>query len=207
MRQHGFTIIELMVGLVISSLCMIMMLMLFKQTTQIGLASSKDAEYSAQTQTAHLVIQKLVQRAGYGSGQSDDIKIATYLRNPAIFWRFIPEVDASPISYQCEGVAEIVDDLGHVKSHSLVLLRKSCGSEQEWQIGDWKETQVIVNIHNQTTSPIFSYDLSESACTPYGIDMHHDSALKKITIYAQREHLDQHLKSTVCLNNIVTSEG
>lgn len=207
MKQRGFTIVELMVGLVVATLCMIMMLMLFKQTTQIGLASSKDTEYNAKIQTAQLVIQKLVQSAGYGSGQSQDIKIALYGQNRALFWRFIPQIDASITSYQCEGIAEVITDVGHEKSHRLVLLKKNCGSEQDWQTGEWREDQVIVNIFNQSAAPIFSYELSQARCTPYGIEANHATGLKKVVIYAKREHLDSQVRSTVCLNNIVELEG
>ena len=67
MPKNGFTLVELMVGLVIGMLCMIMMLMLFKQVSHISLQSSQDAEYDAQLQTSMLIVQKLIQNAGYGS--------------------------------------------------------------------------------------------------------------------------------------------
>ena len=77
MLRNGFTIIELLVGIVIAMLCMITMLMLFKQLTQVSVSSTQDAEYDAQLQSGMLTIQKYVQNAGFGSGQQSDIASGT----------------------------------------------------------------------------------------------------------------------------------
>ncbi|WP_180028305.1 PilW family protein [Acinetobacter sp. YH16032] len=208
MSQKGFTLIELMVGLVIALLCMIMMLMLFKQTTQIGINSSQDSEYDAQIRTGLLVAQKLIQNAGYGTGNSNDIVSGTFYSNPAIFWRFIPNIGTTPTTYQCQGLAEKISDDGNSKLHRLVLLKRNCGSDTDLTDANWLEDQVIVAFRSSSSSPIFSYALNAGKCTPYGIDKNNSNGLKKLTITAQREHMTGtggSIRNTVCLNNIIKS--
>jgi Tfp pilus assembly protein PilW len=205
MKANGFTIIELMVGVVISMLCMIMMLMFFKQLSHISLSSSQDAEYDAQLKTGMLVIEKLVQNAGYGSGQLSDIATGTHYGNPAVFWRFIPDLSATPVSYQCHGVAEQVVSDGAQKTHRLVILKKTnCGTSTAVNEGNWEEYQPIVSVKNTSATPLFEYSIAQGDCRPYGIDKD-NAGVRQLTLTAPRQHgtdLGQNIKTTVCLNNI-----
>lgn len=208
MKQAGFTLIELMVGMVIAILCMLMMLMLFKQITQIGMSAAQDAEYDAQIQTGLLVAQKFIQNAGYGSGLANDIQKGTQFGYSAIFWRFIPNIGTTPITYQCQGIAEKITTDGNTKLHQLILLKKACGSEPTtWINGTWEEDQNIVTFRSSKSDPIFQYDISAGKCTPYGVDKNNSNGLKQLTITAKREHMTGtggSIKNTVCLNNIIS---
>lgn len=73
MRNKGFSLIELLVAMAVSLLAILMLLMLFKQVTRLGMSSSQDAEYDANLETALQIIQKLVQNAGYGTGNEQDV--------------------------------------------------------------------------------------------------------------------------------------
>lgn len=205
MHQKGFTLVELLVGLVIAMLCMIMMLMLFKQTTQIGISSSQDAEYDAQIQTGLLVSQKFIQNAGYGSGKALDIKTGTYAGNASLLWRLIPNIGATPITYQCQGIAEKVTQDGNAFMHRLVLIKKTCNATDTWETGTWQDDQVIVAFRSNKADPVFSYTLTTGQCTPFGIDKSADKGLRQVTINARREHLNGSIKNTICLNNILDS--
>lgn len=205
MGQKGFTLVELMVGLVISMLCMIMMLMLFKQTTQIGISSSQDAEYDAQIQTGLLVAQKFIQNAGYGSGKTYDIKTGSYASNNALFWRLIPNVDSTSIAYQCQGIAERIAQDGNAYIHRLMLIRKTCNANNDWQLGAWEDDQVIVVFRSLKPEPVFNYNLITGQCSPFGIDKNATPGLRQVTINARREHVAGNIKNTICLNNIMDS--
>ena len=205
MIEKGFTLLELMIGLVIAMLCMIMMLMLFKQTTQIGISSSQDAEYDAQIRTGLLVAQRFAQNAGYGSGKANDVVKGTFYNNDAIFWRMIPDINKTPITYQCQGLAESISSTG---LHRLILLKRTCGSDTNLTDGNWQDEQVIVSFRSKVTTPIFKYLLTAGQCNPYGIDKNNSKGLKQLTITAQREHMTgtgSNIQNTVCLNNIVSS--
>ncbi len=207
MPKNGFTLVELMVGLVIGMLCMIMMLMLFKQVSHISLQSSQDAEYDAQLQTSMLIVQKLIQNAGYGSGAVDDIETGTYLSQPAVFWRYVQNVDASPIVYICQGISEQISTENNQKVHRLMVLKKdSCGNSTSVSSGTWQEQQTVIAIRNQSDSPLFQYTLSASNCRPFGIDKQ-NVGIRQVTLTAPRQYLTgtmANVQTTVCLNNIKT---
>ena len=224
MNQKGFTLIELMIGLVISVLCMIMMLMLFKQLSHIAMSSSQDAENDSQLQTGILVIEKLVQNAGYGSinnsggsNNTGDIGIGTFSGNPALVWRYVPDLDASQTIYKCEGIGEEITTEGAHKIHRLVLLKRACGNNTEITSGDWIIDQPIMSIKTTTSSPIYAFSMSSENCTPFGIGKTYTGA-QKIVVTAERQHLDlsdspeqntnnvtKKLSSSICLNNIKTT--
>jgi prepilin-type N-terminal cleavage/methylation domain-containing protein len=205
MKQNGFTLVELMVGLVIAMLCMIMMLMLFKQISQISMSSTQDSEYDAQLKTGMLVMEKFVQNAGYGSGHPSDIQLGTHFSNPAIFWRFIPNLDSTPIAYQCQGIAEQMTTDGKSTLHRLVLISKAnCGNSSAVEDGEWTEQHAILAIKNSDAAPIFNYQIAQGDCRPYGIDKK-NVGVKHIQLSAPRQHmtgLGDRIQTTVCLNNI-----
>ena len=205
MKRNGFTIIELMVGLLIAMLIMLMVLMFFKQISQVSISSSQDAEYDAQLQTGTLVAQKFIQNAGYGSGASDDIEIGTYSGNDAILWRFIPDINAVPISYECQGIGEKITASGSLYLHRLVLLTKSgCGASTALTSGTWTEYQPIMSIKTSRSEPIYDYSLASGNCAPFGIDQQ-SSGLKQLTITAHRQHMTgtgSTIQTVICLNNI-----
>lgn len=218
MSQKGFTLVELMVGLVIAMLCMLMMLMLFKQTTQIGISSSRDSEYDAQIRTALSVAQKLVQNAGYGSGKTSDIAVGVDTQNvPAVFWRMNPDPVTSlmsantTINYNCEALTQEKEG----DTYRLIFLKKNnCGSEAVLNIETFSqpdEKQHIVSFKTLETGTVFNFVLTPGNCTPFGIDKNNSKGTRQLTITANRQYADemqnsnigQTVSNTVCLNNIV----
>lgn len=210
MPKNGFTMIELLVGIVIAMLCMITMLMLFKQLTHVGLSSTQDAEYDAQLQSGMLAIQKYVQNAGFGSGQQGDIASGTYSGNPAIFWRSVKELNVTPIAYECRGVGEVITTEDGQKVHRLVLLKKTaCGTSEAITAGSWEKDQPIIAIRNSSDAPIYQYAIAAgSGCSPFGIEKTSATGLKQITLTAARQHMTgigQNIQNVVCLSNITTT--
>jgi prepilin-type N-terminal cleavage/methylation domain-containing protein len=205
MNARGFTMLELLVGLLIASLCAVMLLMLFKQTSQIAVTSAQDAEYEAQLQTGMLVAQRFIQNAGYGTGSTSDIALGTHFNNPAIFWRHVSNLDTTPLSYVCQGIAEEIQADGGFKLHRLILIEKAnCGTTTELTEGTWTESKAIIAIKNNSATPIYEFAMSDSDCTPFGIDSI-KSGSKQLTLSAARPHITgvgSSLQTAVCLNNI-----
>ena len=205
MKANGFTMIELMIGLLIASLCSIMLLMLFKQTSHIAVNSAQDAQYEAQLQTGMLVAQRFIQNAGYGSGSPTDIEIGTHAGKPAVFWRYINRLDTTPIEYTCQGLAEEISTEGSFQLHRLILIEKTnCGTTQALTAGTWQESKAIIAIKNQSTTPIYQYAMSNSDCTPFGID-NSKSGSKQLTLSAARPHITgvgSQLQTAISLTNI-----
>ena len=205
MKQNGFTMIELLVGLVIASLCSIMMLMLFKQSSQITMNSAQDATYEAQLQTGMMVAQRFIQNAGYGSGSPSDIEIGQYNNQRAVFWRYMPNLNTTPVTFNCQGLAEEISGTSSLKTHRLILIEKTnCGNTTALSEGTWQESKAIVAIQSTSTSPLFTFELAGSDCTPFGIDSR-TSGTKQLTITAARPYLTgvgSSLQTAICLSNI-----
>lgn len=204
MRQQGFTLIELMVGMVIALLCMGMMMMMFKQVSQVSLSSSADAQYDTEIQLGLMVAQKHLQSAGFGSGQASDIAVGSFAGNDAIFWRFTPNLEA-PTQYHCQGIGEEISQENNRYVHSLVLLTKtSCSGVGLVSDGPWIKEQTIVRIKKSDANKIYNYDLSTGNCTPYGTD-ENTVAKQQLTIKAARQYITgvaESIQHTLCLNNI-----
>lgn len=117
MRNKGFSLIELLVAMAVSLLAILMLLMLFKQVTRLGMSSSQDAEYDANLETALLIVQKLVQNAGYGIGNDQDI----------LRYRLVTTAEND--SKDSNENTEVEDDEQYIEE--LVLLWRTAGA-------DWK---------------------------------------------------------------------
>lgn len=210
MHKNGFTMIELLVGIVIAMLCMITMLMLFKQISHIGVNTTQDAEYDAQLQSGILAAQKFIQNAGYGSGAQTDIALGSFAGNPAILWLFAKDLSASPLAYQCQGIGEEITTEDGQTVHRLYLLKKTaCGKTEAITAGTWEKDQSITVIRNSTTTPLYKYAMTSGACSPFGIDKSNAAGLKQVTLTAARQHMSsgvgQNIQTVVCLNNIATT--
>lgn len=123
-----------------------MMMMMFKQVSQVSLSSSADAQYDTEIQLGLMVAQKHLQSAGFGSGQASDIAVGSFAGNDAIFWRLIPNLEA-PTQYHCQGIGEEISQENNRYVHSLVLLTKtSCSGVGLVSDGPWIKEQTIVRI-------------------------------------------------------------
>ena len=221
--KNGFTLIELLIGILIAMLCMIMLLVLFNQISKISLESMQDAQYDSQVQTGSLIIQKLIQNAGYGSGRSVDIATGTYNSKPAIFWRFLSSDPTDPLAtqiYKCEGLVS-ENELTN-KEYKLYLLSNAntCGKDTNltnaalWNNPDLVKKSPLISIKNPlittNTDPIFKFsvhDLPEGKnCTPYGISENNPAGYKYVVVNAKSKNLAiKDIQQIICLNNIFRS--
>lgn len=224
MRSKGFSLIELLIAMAISLIAILMLLMLFKQVTRVGMASSQDAELDAKIDTAMLVIQKMVQNAGYGTGNSDDITVvendsSAGLNSNIVFWRINsdvlslldpqePEIDEdeniipSIFNVQCYALSEAITSVENsLYSHQLVLSKTTnCTNVSVFtdSLLDWQEDSVISSFTSQTSSPIFSYKLEElinESCSPHGIKSIKGSI--KFTVIAEKPTPDSNSRDVI----------
>ena len=227
--KNGFTLVELLVGIVIAMLCMIMMLMLFKQISKVSLESMQDADYDTQIQTGSLIIQKLVQNAGFGIDRSvnptniQDIQIVEINNKTSIYWRVLSSNPTDPTvtkKYTCEALISENDVIN--KEYKLFMLSypDNCGPDLNpgtaslWADPTRYTKSPLISIRNPeitaTTDPIFSFSLSDvptgKNCTPYGISENNPSGSKFVTVTAKSKELAvKTVQQTICLNNIFRS--
>ncbi|MFY9179293.1 MAG: prepilin-type N-terminal cleavage/methylation domain-containing protein [Venatoribacter sp.] len=174
MRKNGFTLVELLVGLVIAALLMLTILVYFKQVSFLGLVSSEDAEYETQLEIGMLTVQKLVQEAGYGSGNADDIAEGAFDGNSAVFWRYVSNFDplnaAPPApSYTCRGFGSQISGTAPRITHRLVLLSANCNASANLSTAAWTVVQPVAAVMSTTATPVFDFSVVASSCVPFGI--------------------------------------
>lgn len=229
MKQNGFTLVELLVGMAVAMLCMTMMLTVYAQISQLGSDAMRTAEYDAQLETGVLIAQKLIQNAGYGSGAATDIATgyvtfksnvtqadATTSGKPAIFWRV-----KDPTS-TCYGLAENVIQNGSTYEHRLYYLTNSTNScdvatpilttMTNWNAKPIVLLKVVSTASNPITNPadpifIFNQPPPSSGCSPFGTSDVTGVAGggmngKLVTIMGKRLDISNHIVRSVCLRNI-----
>lgn len=205
-RQKGFTLIELLIGIFLSTVVSVAMLMFFKQSMHVSLESTQASEADAKIQTSLITMKKIVQIAGFGNGEHEDIQIGAYSTLPALMWRFATTLDPDTglgTAFQCRGVGEVIDDYsGTEKLHRFVLLKRaSCNSTEDITTGVWQLDQQLASMVSEQTTPMITFALDNASCTPFGIDSNNGIGKKTLTITADSAPVAT--KITVCLTNIV----
>jgi len=204
-KIYGFTMVELLIGLVLSSIVSIAMLMFFKQSMYISLEARKDAEIDTKIQATLITIKKIVQDAGFGIGQHNDIVIGEYESNPALFWRRFDSIFNAAVI--CRGIGEKIDNSG---MHRIVLLEKNCTADVDIDSTGWTENQQLASFLTTIAEPVIKYELeSNPGCNPFGISTHNGEGKKTITIEANPDEDNLAHKKTsirICLLNILEEE-
>lgn len=210
MSKNGFSLVELLIALALSLTTILMMTMLFKQVGRVGILATQDAEFDLQLETGILVAQKLLQGAGYGTGNLGDIKEGSFSEQPAIFWRLRPDLEVEPIELKCQGLTETVEQDQNMYVHRLLLLSSpSCSASEDLNNLTWNIDNVLTKILSGHKESIFDFELKselglESRCNPFGIKEIEGSRKVIITVNNKNitEGLGRVVQRAVCLNNI-----
>ena len=181
--QRGITIISLLVGLVISMLCILASLSLYKNLIFVAAESKVDAMHDGQVSSALLTLQKEVSSAGYGidGADADDIKVrrvAASAPNPGtieLLWRY-----TSGGVTVCRGVMETAETrvAGGTSYRTLNIRTATAGCDQtvdlttlNWTtvttIGQWPVIGGLAT-HITNNQTLFNFVVSEQVCSPYG---------------------------------------
>lgn len=201
MIKNGFTLVELLIGMLLASLLMLTMLTLFKQTSFISVESRQDAEYETQLEIALLSVQKIVQNAGYGRGEDRDIS----LNNNRLLWRYAEDAHAVPLIFKCQGFDAEVDS---GKNVLRLLKANDCDDVTDLEDLNWIVEHRIASVPidpNNPTQAIFEFELNDMSCVPFGIEQGSYIANKRLNIKARRKYNYgaglESKKRSVCLVN------
>jgi len=194
-KQSGMTLIEIMVGLVISMIIILAMFSLYKYAVRniFGSADNRgfiaNAKQDARLATSLITLQNVLQGAGFGltANASNNFLIAhnvliendntlsessaaltlsnTEQTGNAVFWETNVNLDAATTSYQCHG---IVSDSNN---KSVYLLNKNDGCNpinSNWKTISWDKSIIIESgVLNQ---PIEFQALRSTSCRPFGVN-------------------------------------
>ncbi len=185
-NQTGISIISLMVGLLVSMLCILASLTLYKNLVGVAADTKMDAVHDGNISSAMLTIQKEVMAAGFGivgAGINDVVAnpVAANGGTPAsieLLWRYIDDTGVV-----CRGIREYQDDRGGITYRILRAIEATAanGCSQNgnlingmtWTlddnnfIGQWPlvgELQTYV----ATNNTLFDFTVGTQNCAPYG---------------------------------------
>lgn len=216
--QLGTTLVGLLVGLVISMLCIIAVLSVYRTMVKTGVDSRVASTHDTQLQSGFTTAQMFLQNAGFGLDgtshflQSDTISIDSKNVN-ALLWRF---KEGSRVV--CQGLADVAT--ADNKKRNFVLLNGFLGNS-ETNCSDtenlsssnikWRVTANLAELEDYSSDKSnpkqIDFEQSTANCTPFGAgDPDEGTQHPLITIMAQTSTqkvagLGQ-IKVPVCLVNI-----
>lgn len=159
----GFTLIELMIGLVLCTLSILISLTLYSNLVQTSVLSRTDSRQDGQLASAIAAIQLEVQSAGYGVAVPNNTELKL-VDDHHLNWRF---TDAN--GTQCKGFWIDTDNNGVLK---LQLMKSTAACTTTTDIANkttanWSEVTQLAQFG--ITPPTITMALTNAACTPYGV--------------------------------------
>lgn len=200
-QQKGLSLIGLMIGLLISVLCILGSLTLYKNLIQVATESKLDSNHDGQLASAMLVIQLGVQNAGFGI-EPDATTPSILINNPEagktqLLWRFLK--DGTIDEYECRGLHEEQDTTNGV-FRVLKVIKVVDGTCDEstplenftWEtdnplvvLGRWRVLDDGLGLDNYITTngTMFNFQLATNVkCNPYGANSAADGLHAFLTI-------------------------
>ena len=197
--QKGLTIISLMVGLVISMLCLIALLTLFKAIVTTSVDSQQNAQQDTQLFNGLTLAQMLAQNAGFGFSSGTNVLITSrtlaldnsisVASQKAVLWRYYATIN-TPSTLTCQGIASV---LNNDQTKLILLKANSCAQTSNLDNLTWTVDRVLAILPSAST---ISFNLATQTCAPYGIGT--AASHSKLTITANT------FSFPVCLSNITS---
>ncbi|RKG37669.1 hypothetical protein D7V31_16415 [Acinetobacter sp. WCHAc060007] len=188
-----------MVGLVISMLCLIALLTLFKAIVTTSVDSQQNAQQDTQLFNGLTLAQMLAQNAGFGFSSGTNVLIPSSTlaldnnisveSQKAVLWRYYTTIN-TPNTLTCQGIASVLNN----NQTKLILLKaNSCAQTSNLDNLTWTVDRVLAILPSAST---ISFNLTTQTCTPYGIGT--AASHSKLTITANT------FSFPVCLSNITS---
>lgn len=197
--QKGSTIVSLMVGLVISMLCLIALLTLFKAVVTTSVDSQQNAQQDTQLFNGLTLAQMLAQNAGFGFSSGTNVLITSrtlaldnsisVASQKAVLWRYYATIN-TPSTLTCQGIASV---LNNDQTKLILLKANSCAQTSNLDNLTWTVDRVLAILPSAST---ISFNLATQTCAPYGIGT--AASHSKLTITANT------FSFPVCLSNITS---
>lgn len=198
-KQTGSTLISLMIGLLISMLCLIALLTLFRAVMTTSIDSQQNAQQDTQVFNGLTIAQMLVQNAGFGFSSGNNILITsnqltldsgiTVDSQKAALWRYYTTINTSS-TLTCQGIASVMNN----NQTKLILLKTSaCAQTTALDSLSWTVDRVLATLPATST---ITFNLTTETCTPYGMGT--AASHPKLIITANTSSFP------ICLSNITS---
>ena len=178
LRQRGMSLISMMIGLLISMLCVLACFTAYKNLVHISADNKVFSAYDGKLALAMNVLEKSVQAAGFGIADagSDDIRVITNGTTRQLLWRY---QDTASGTYLCRGFEEtsVAESGENYREMRITDAAGTCSAEGDlaamtwnvrniiarWQLGDNELTDYITD-----NGAVFALSVTEAECLPFG---------------------------------------
>ena len=177
------SLIGLLIGLLISVLCILASLTLYKNLIDVATESKLDSSHDGQLASALLVMQLEVQSAGYGIEAANFDHLVKH--TPAtgkiqLLWRFSPD---GGTTFECRGFREEpLEDEGTFRVLELIKANSGCNATASlsgltwtkvavlgrWRVVDDGVADAGLDYYITTNKTLFNFQLADAMCSPYG---------------------------------------
>lgn len=209
-HQSGATLISLMIGLLISMLCLIGLLSSYRTMVKTGAESRIAATHDTELQNGLTAAQMLIQNAGFRLDGTSNLEVANITINSetisALLWRY---KNGSTIT--CEGLADIPDSSTKRKFVVIENTGTTCESTSVLNSLTWTEKSILANLAVQPTenadSQQVTFATGFSDCSPFGatvldnVGSHPLVTISAKTSTQKTAGLDA-IETSVCILNI-----
>lgn len=199
--QTGSTMISLMIGLLISLLCLIALVTIFRAVMVNSVDSRQSSKQQTQIYNGFTVAQILAQSAGFGFSSGTNVLIApnplqldggiTVDNRQSALWRYYSTL-GNTNTLTCQGIASIINN----DQNKLVVLKTAadgCAQTASLNSLKWSVDRVLAVLPSTAT---IAFALTTELCTPYGVGKVANHP--KLTISANSTNFP------ICLSNITS---
>ncbi|MDP1446086.1 hypothetical protein Q8G43_14195 [Acinetobacter schindleri] len=215
--QSGTMLISLLIGLLISMLCILALLSSYRTIVKTGVESRIAATHDTQLQAGLTTAQMFLQNAGFGLEGTNNLLTTTVQVGSktisAVLWRY-----NNGTNIVCQGLADI--ESSDNKKRRFVLLEgfendssTLCNGTSNLGSFKWKEQSTLANLEDYSSDKSnpkqITFEQTTSACTPFGAGTLDDSSQHPLIIINAKtstqkiEELET-VQVPVCLLNIAS---
>ncbi|GAA4999724.1 hypothetical protein GCM10023206_00870 [Acinetobacter puyangensis] len=200
-KQYGISLVSLLVGLLISMLCLLALLAIFRTVVQTSVDSRKGSDRDTSIQNSLMGVQNMIQSAGFGLDSGTNIVVlkgASFTGdnlsggNPiesgeTVLWRYANNLNETS-SVICQGIYY------NNSNKQLILLKTDKNTDTAMDTCPetnslnnsgvkWKKEAILADLSKTNINSIrfnLSTDITDK-CSPYGFD---STKYPKLTITA-----------------------
>lgn len=198
--QQGSTLISLLIGMLISLLCIGGSLTLYKNLVRVAAETQTDATYDGQLALSMLTARFELQNAGFGIAGPGTTHIATQTNSASqsLYWRY--KIGSQ---FFCKGLQDIA--VGNNRELRLIDASTSACTETAALTSLTYTTSQTLGEFKNFATPVVSFALSQQSCWPYGVGKvapHYQVVISANTAAKQFNSAINASTYTYCLPNI-----
>ncbi|MEY4589508.1 MAG: hypothetical protein RL497_1584 [Pseudomonadota bacterium] len=201
-QQQGSTLISILIGMLISLLCIGGSLTLYKNLVRVAGETNIDAIYDGQIALAMLTARLELQNAGFGIPGVGTTHINSQSTTSAntLYWRY--KINNQ---FYCKGLRDTA--VGSNREIQLLNASTGCTESAALNTLTYANAQTLGEFKNYA-SPVISFAVSTQSCWPYGVGKVAQHSQVVITANSAAKQFNAAVSTsnyTFCLPNIYST--